>query len=153
MNDYVPKPFRTSQLISAIAKAAGREIRVTEKIIPGKQNEISTAQRVTDLGYLEKFCEGDKMRMKKYIDMFLASAPYLTDALTTAMNNNDNQEIASQMHGYKTNLTMMGMKETKDLASEIEMQSRNLTNPDPLKMKLQKMLQQIEMAASELKNY
>lgn len=32
MNDYVPKPFRTSELIAAIAKAAGREIKFTSKM-------------------------------------------------------------------------------------------------------------------------
>ena len=45
MNDYVPKPFKVSQLISVIAKANGREIRFVEKSILEIENETVNKPR------------------------------------------------------------------------------------------------------------
>src|SRR5690606_23108062 len=71
MNDYVPKPFKASQLFSTIAKVTGRTMKYIEK----PENEIEKVEKTvtsattqyTDLSYLEKFCEGDKAKMQKYI--------------------------------------------------------------------------------------
>ena len=65
--------------------------------------------------------------MQKYIDMFLASAPSLIENLKASLNNNDCHEIASQAHGHKAKLIMMGMNEAKELAAKIEMQCRQET--------------------------
>jgi signal transduction histidine kinase/DNA-binding NarL/FixJ family response regulator len=150
MNDYIPKPFKASQLISVIAKVTQREIRFSVKSIPGVKNETEN-DKVTDLGYLKEFCEGDKERMQKYIVMFLASAPYIIDYINIALNNKDYPEIVSQMHGNKTKLVMMGMNKTKDLAAEIEMRCREGKSPDDLKEKVLTFVKQIQKAVTELK--
>jgi signal transduction histidine kinase/DNA-binding NarL/FixJ family response regulator len=150
MNDYIPKPFRASQLISVIAKVMQREIRFSEKSIPGTRNKTEN-DKVTDLGYLKEFCEGDKERMQKYIGMFLASAPYIIDYINIALNNKDYTEIAGQMHGNKTKLIMMGMNKAKDLAAEIEMQCKEGINSDILEEKILTFIKQIEKAVTELK--
>ena len=67
--------------------------------------------------------------MQKYITMFTASAPILIKKLTTALLNNDFEEIANQVHGYKTKWIMMGMNDARDLALKIEMECRKET-PD-----------------------
>ena len=151
MNDYVPKPFKASQLISVLAKATGRETRFSEKkISEHKISDKENKSRVTDLAYLEKFCEGDRKRMQKYIDMFLASAPYFIDSINIALNNGDWFEIASQVHGNKTKLIMMGMNEAIDLGAEIEKQCREGNNLYDVELKLNKLLQQIGNAVNEL---
>jgi hypothetical protein len=150
MNDYIPKPFKASQLISVIARVAQREIRFSEKSIPVMKNEIEN-DKVTNLGYLKEFCEGDKIRMQKYIDMFLASAPYIIDYINIALNNKDYPEIAGQVHGNKTKLIMMGMNEAKDLAAKIEVQCREGINPNDLEEKVLTFIKQIEKAVTELK--
>jgi len=151
MNDYIPKPFKTSQLISVIAKATGREIRFSEKKVSERMNEKENTPRVTDLDYLDKFCEGDKERMKKYIDIFLASAPNFLDSINVALNNKDWLEIANQVHGNKTKLMMMGMNGAIYLGAEIENQCREENNIDSVTLKLQKLVQDIETAITELK--
>ena len=67
--------------------------------------------------------------MQKYINMFTASAPILIKKLTTALLNIDFEEIANQVHGYKTKWIMMGMNDARDHALKIEMACRKET-PD-----------------------
>ncbi len=125
MDDYIPKPFKTAQLISAIAKAAGREIRFAEDGKAAVKNKkFNGTSAVTDLSYLETFCEGDKVRMQKYISMFLDTAPALIKEINSALAKRDYEEIASQIHGYKTKWIMMGMHEAKELAIKIEKECR-----------------------------
>jgi hypothetical protein len=159
MIDYVPKPFKTFQLISAIAKATGREspsksprtgdLPVRKATLPptGGAGE----GLVTNLTYLEKFCEGDKERMQKYINMFTNAAPALIEKVNTALLKNDFEEIANQIHGYKMKLIMMGMNETKDLAHKIEIQCREELVNGETKENISNLLSRIEVAISELK--
>ncbi len=122
MNDYVPKPFKTSQLVSALAQATGRKIiyqsKKSEPSVTPKKMQFSVT---TDLAYLEKFCEGDPVKMQKYIQMFLDAAPLLNSKIMEALATEDYITIANQVHGFKTKLTMMGMAESKDLGNKIEL--------------------------------
>ena len=152
MNDYVPKPFNTSHLISAIAKAAGREIRFSVSEIPPVSSIETSISSVTDLTYLEKFCEGDKIRMQKYIDMFLNSTPGFINKILIASDTVNLKEIATQMHGYKTKFLMMGMKDAKDLAAETELQCEQGNTPDLVILNVRKIIQQVETASRELKS-
>ena len=150
MDDYVPKPFNASHLISAIAKATGREIRRSgAKVSPGK-SESAVSSRVTDLTYLDNFCEGDHQRMQKYIDLFLASAPGFINTIQVAASAGDLREIASQMHAYKTKFMMMGMKVAQELASEIELSCIQGNNTDSLQARLAKLAEAVETAVMEL---
>ena len=155
MNDYVPKPFKTSQLISAIASAAGRKIEAKHKNKAGnKESSISNSQSsIINLSYLEKFCEGDKIRMKKYIGMFLDAAPGLIEKINAALSKNDFEEIASQVHAYKTKWIMMGMKEAKDLALKIEKLCRETPVNGFVKQNVSVLTGQIKEAVNELKKY
>jgi len=151
MDSYIPKPFKASQLIIGIAKVLNIELKT------GQKGELNSVQKsvlkpgVTDLEYLTRFCEGDKVRIGKYIGMFLASAPSFLDKLNIAVTNGNLLEIADQLHGYKTKFIMMGMKEAKDLAAEIEMKCRQENTLDSVNLMLLKLIQQVEAAVSELK--
>ncbi len=150
MTDYVPKPFATDQLIAALAKATGREIKYLAK----KENQIKLQpgyhSPVTNLSYLEKFCQGDKKQMQKYISMFTSTAPDLIKKITAALSNNDFEEIASQVHGYKTKWIMMGMNESKELAFIIERQCSEEKPGTIVKENLLLLIEQIKKATSEL---
>ncbi|MEO5572466.1 MAG: Hpt domain-containing protein, partial [Bacteroidia bacterium] len=152
MNDYVPKPFKTFQLISAIAKATGRELSFTEKKRSNElKYEIGNNSSITNLSYLEKFCEGDKERMQKYINMFLDTSPSLIEKVNHELKKNDFEEIASQIHAYKTKWIMMGMNESKDLALKIDKQCREELVNVEVKGNISILLDQIQRAISELK--
>lgn len=135
MNDYVPKPFKVHQLISAIARLTGKEI----KYLAGesRQDKMGKAQSSTlpplhagshasivNLNYLEEFCEGDKIRMQKYINIFLDSAPVLIGKLQAGLKEENFEQLANQVHGFKTKWIMMGMQEASEIALKIELNCR-----------------------------
>ncbi len=153
MNDYVPKPFIVSQLVTAIAKATNREIKFTEKKSGNEHTGDAINTRITDLSYLRKFCEEDETRMKKYIDIFISTAPIVIEKIQLALANNELIEIANQLHGFKTKMIMMGMNESKDLAMEIEMECRkeNLAHNSLENIKI--LIKQINSSLIELKKF
>jgi signal transduction histidine kinase/CheY-like chemotaxis protein len=151
MNGYIPKPFRASQLIIGIAQVLNIALRTEKKVETKGVPSLIPSSGVTDLDYLTKFCEGDQVRMKKYVEMFLASVPSLLEKIKVATENSDHVEIASQLHGFKTKLLMMGMKEAKELAAEIEIRCRQGDSMDSVTLMLQKIVQQVEAATKELK--
>jgi signal transduction histidine kinase/CheY-like chemotaxis protein len=152
MDGYIPKPFRASQLIIGIAQVLNIPIRAEKKSEPKSIHVPVISSGVTNLDYLTKFCEGDRARMKKYIDMFLASTPTLIEKIKIAMQNNDHAEVAGQMHGYKTKFMMMGMTAAQELASEIEIRCLHGSSTDSISSMLQNLIQQVETAVTELAN-
>ncbi len=143
MNDYVPKPFKASQLIHAIASVTGRSKSAQPpnppkgELLPGAErrgspysesegsaDKISNLKLKTsnsiDLTYLRNFCDGDEARMKKYILMFLESIPPFTKKLEQAVTADDFAEIAKQVHAMKPKFVMMGMKEAYTLSIQVE---------------------------------
>jgi HPt (histidine-containing phosphotransfer) domain-containing protein len=90
--------------------------------------------------------------MQKYLDIFLKSTPVLIGKLNNALLRNDLVEIASQVHGYKTEMIMMGMNDAKELAVTIEVQCGDGNNTGQLKDNVVKLVQQIETAIIELQS-
>ena len=153
MNDYVPKPFRISQLFAALAKATGREFttaRFTTSSAELAGKVDAPKNMITDLAYLRSFCAGDKTRMQKYITLFVNAAPDRIAKLRLANSKNDFEEIASQVHGYKTSLMMMGMHESKDLASHIERQCRAPMRESSIQGNVTKLIIHLQDATEEL---
>jgi HPt (histidine-containing phosphotransfer) domain-containing protein len=107
----------------------------------------------TDLTYLAKFCEGNKEKMQKYIDLFLKSMPVVTEKITTALSSNDFIEIANQVHSCKTKFTMMGMNQAYQLSQTIENECRNGNINGELKEDISTLLRIIPQAETELKNH
>ncbi|MEP7263225.1 MAG: ATP-binding protein [Bacteroidota bacterium] len=150
MNDYVPKPFKTSQLITSIANATGREIKFVPNINKQIKYEKENHSSVSNLSYLEKFCNGDQKQMQKYIGMFTSTATDLIEKITAALSRNDFEEIANLVHGYKTKWIMMGMNESKELAILIERQCREKMPEKNIKDDVLKLIEQIVSAKAEL---
>lgn len=132
MNDYIPKPFKPEQLFTTIAKLTGRDLKYCN---PGETiTRQPIAQNEVSLSYLEEFCQGNKEKMMKYIHIFLDSVPILIDKLESALKIDDLEEIATQVHGFKTKFVMMDMNETKERAMKLELDCRSDT-PDLLHIK------------------
>ncbi len=153
MDSYIPKPFKTQQLISGIAQVLGIKLRVkreeTPKEIPANKND-NKGSIITNMTYLNEFCDGDKEKIKKYIRMFTSSAPGLIERINKAVEENNFEEIANQVHGFKTKWIMMGMSDTKDLAMELERLCREEPENEIIEEKRSKLINQIEIAIVEL---
>ena len=151
MNSYIPKPFKAHQLITEIAEVLNIPLKTKKEV----QEKIDSPKSygVTDLTYLNNFCEGDKERMKKYIQMFLSSAPSLIEKINTAKAKNDFEEIANQIHGFKTKWIMMGMNETKDTAILLEQLCREKSDEKLISEKMSNLIDDIEKAQIELSEF
>ncbi len=150
MNSYIPKPFSSQQLITGIAQVLNIGIRVKNENKGSSHSEHS--MKVTDLTYLEKFCEGDLTRMKKYILMFTSSVPAFIEKLNLALSAGDFIEIASQVHGFKTRWIMMGMTDTKDLAQYLEQLCREGSDEGLIRSNLDLLIKEVGIALIELEN-
>lgn len=124
MDDYVPKPFKRSQLFTTIATLSNRKIKFVRETVSKANAGPAMAFGHIDLSYLRNFCNGDEAKMQKYMRIFLESIPAWIDNLKTAESENSFQEIASLVHGFKTKLLMMGMDEARTVATELEMECR-----------------------------
>ncbi|NQU32206.1 MAG: response regulator, partial [Bacteroidetes bacterium] len=149
MNSYIPKPFSKSQLITGIAQALKIDLKVIKEM-KSKKEKIQ-ASGITDLTYLNNFCEGDETRMKKYIGMFTSTAPALIEKLNVALKSKDYEEIATQIHAFKTKWIMMGMKETKDLAIKLEYLCRDKSDSKSIIESTVLLISKVQLALIEMK--
>ncbi len=154
MTDYVPKPFKPSQLISAIAKAKNISLKFDTPAIRKSGTHTVDKYEATDLTYLHEFCDGNPVMMQKYITMFLESAPEFKQKIKSALSENNFAEVATQVHGFKTKWIMMGMHQAKDLAFRLEDHCRK-ENPheEQIIKGLSELNELIEKAISELSKY
>ena len=118
MSTYVPKPFKTWQLIDAIAEVTGRKnSSPIDEALPGTQQ---APRQVTDLTYLRDFCEQEEDRIKKYISIYINALPAFEENVKNALHANNTEEIASLMHLFRPRWMMMGMNQSADLGRRIE---------------------------------
>jgi signal transduction histidine kinase/DNA-binding response OmpR family regulator len=174
MNAYVPKPFKPWQLVNTIAEATGREhlkgngkapastekrtskeatkkeLSASEPIIIDRSDEDNYVyvEKITDLEYLRKFCDGDEKKMNKYIKVYLNALPVFYKNIDTAVENKDFVEVALHVHSFKPKFMMMGMKQTNELGIKIDhlCKSKNDKAFDHLK----NLLEEVKKSAVEL---
>ncbi|MEI6455744.1 MAG: ATP-binding protein, partial [bacterium] len=150
MNSYIPKPFHASQLIRGIAEVLDIKIRTLEGTGEAEEKVSSDLETVTDMTYLYSFCEGDRKKMQKYITMFLQSAPPLLARVNEVLAAGDFEEVANQLHGFKTKFIMMGMKRTGTLSVNLEQQCRGGSPSQTIASDIRGLLADIRRAVSEL---
>ncbi len=78
----------------------------------------------TDLGYLERFCKGDRARMEKYIRMYLEASPGLFAQLRERQAGGDAEALAISAHSLRPQVNYMGAQRLFDLLTSIEQQAR-----------------------------
>jgi CheY-like chemotaxis protein/HPt (histidine-containing phosphotransfer) domain-containing protein/anti-sigma regulatory factor (Ser/Thr protein kinase) len=128
MNSFVPKPFSNDELLGAIAQFYHNDKGTSKKTEPVKtQTEEGNSKKsaagsgqVTDLGFLAEFTEGDKGRMRKYVELYLKLLPDNLKKLEAALAMNDGEALVSVMHAMRPHLNYMGMKSSANLAADVE---------------------------------
>lgn len=129
MNDFIPKPFSTNELLSSISKfynnpnASKKDVEIIETEQEEKKEESEEneqGEKVSNLDFLQKFTSGDKARMIKYIGLYLKLVPDNLSKIESAMENEDHQALVKVCHAMRPHLNYMGMNKAAELASEIE---------------------------------
>ena len=154
MNSYVAKPFKAWQLIGAIAELTGREKKYLSKDSENKEKNINLAVEntavITNLEYLQKFCENDRDKMKRYIGMYVNSVPGFVEKIQIGLKNKDRQEIATQVHAFKSKMMMMGMRNTNSLAVKLELLCAEKVDDSRIEEDTKLLLEQINISVTEL---
>ncbi len=157
MNTYVPKPFKIWQLIAAIADLTGREgyaASDAENESPIATPDIQVPNAgVTDLTGLFKFCEGERDRVKKYIDIYLRAVQPFRNNILEAQKNKNIDDIATLVHTFKPKWMMMGMQNSTDIARKIEALCEEGDDEIAIYANLEKLLSQNEESVTELKSF
>jgi signal transduction histidine kinase/CheY-like chemotaxis protein/HPt (histidine-containing phosphotransfer) domain-containing protein len=134
MNDHIPKPFQKEELIQKILKHIDHQA-----IISRSENTVEVAvatsavtenlvedghpiqlQAVTNIRFLQSFAGEDIEKQKKYIRLFLGSAPTLVKQLQDAVEANDYSGIRNAAHTLKTQFNYMGIREEQSHVQELE---------------------------------
>ena len=73
-----------------------------------------------DLSFLEKITGGDTLKIKKYISMYLSTAPEIYERMNKNVDQENWSDLALNVHFIKPQTGFMGIKSLKHLLIEIE---------------------------------
>ncbi len=79
---------------------------------------------LTDLGYLERFCKGDRSRMEKYIRMYIDASPRLFADLGAKAAAGDANGLAIAAHSLRPQVNYMGAHHLFETLTTIEQKAR-----------------------------
>lgn len=77
-----------------------------------------------DLGYLERFCKGDRSRMEKYIRMYIDASPGLFADLAVKATAGDADGLALAAHSLRPQVNYMGAQHLLEALTMIEQKAR-----------------------------
>jgi signal transduction histidine kinase/CheY-like chemotaxis protein len=159
MNGFVPKPFTRDELMGSIVKFY-QNPNPSEKKISPKSNTITEEStihhdtklnnHVTDLAFLAEFAEGNKDRMKKYIQLYLKLLPDNILKITAANEAANHPELVKVIHAMRPHLKYMGMENASQIAALIEQNIREVTNLEQIEEMANKILHDCKQSKLEL---
>jgi HPt (histidine-containing phosphotransfer) domain-containing protein len=78
-----------------------------------------------DLSFLEKFTKGNTSKMKRYITMYLSTAPDIFERMNKNITQENWSDLAINAHSIKPQTDFMGIKSLKNILIEIENAVKN----------------------------
>ncbi len=75
---------------------------------------------MVDLSFLETFTKGNKIKLKRYISMYLKVAPEILDRMGENIENQNWSDLAINAHSLKPQTEYMGIPALKEVLIEIE---------------------------------
>lgn len=167
MNGHIPKPFHKEELVRTIlshlhphivlarqSSALNTSPLVTEVQPAADANKINTHQpRYINPSFLISFAGNDIARQKKYIQIFLQSAPGLLSQIQQGLSDGHAETVKIAAHSLKTQLNYMGVKEEDSHVFQLE----QLANQHPDWTQIKQLVQQLQVtctaAFAELQQY
>lgn len=102
MDDYIAKPIRVSELVSALTRAPSRVPRFDSAV-------LTTLQEQTDPSFVRELAA-----------TFIATTPLLFDEMRNAAANSNDEEFRRGAHSLKSNAATFGALALANLAAGIE---------------------------------
>ena len=147
MNDYVAKPIRAEELVSALKRA---------KPLAGGENSPAALGYVSlDDDALQNLrgLGGDEF-LGEVIDAFLADAPALMATLRSSLDARQTEELRRAAHTLKSNGATLGAEQFADLCRTLEQQAKEgeLEGGAGLVERIEQEYQPLENALSALRS-
>ncbi len=135
MDDYLTKPFKTSQLFIAVERGL-------ETASVGESN----GAQVLNWEALMERIDGDRDLVRQLVTVFHAETPPLVQAIRTAVERADSASIGRAAHRLRGTLTTLGAEAASEPALRLEVLSRerNLTLAPEILTELQTELDRLE---------
>jgi PAS domain S-box-containing protein len=113
MNDCISKPFTPEDLFKAIKRLV--EVK-KEKGVEKKEDEHPSF----DLSYLKSVSNNDESFVKEMIETYLETMPGSIEEVRSFSRQRDWENLSRAAHKLKPSITLLGIHQAKELASEIE---------------------------------
>ena len=160
MVDYIPKPFKRDQLLSTLLKYYANENKAKTDSDPKerarnieKLPSSKNLNTITDLEFLNEFCEGDPVRIQKYIDMYLDVTPQNIEKLNALFRQREMDKLSKCLHQMLPHFQFMGMTQTWELSKTLEQLSKSNPSSPDLKLGLNKLISFCKGSYKELSNH
>lgn len=151
MNGFIPKPFKSFELIAAIYYALHRQTQPAV-VEPAKKLETLPAngQRI-QRAYLEEYAEGDQVRIQRFIELFLTKTPGGIQKLRDALQDQDYPTLRITAHSLKPPFRSVGLLEGIEMLDRIESDATEKKNMNQIPACIDQLAALFEEAAGELK--
>jgi HPt (histidine-containing phosphotransfer) domain-containing protein len=106
-----------------------------------------------DLSFLKKFTEGDKDKMKFYIELYLKTAPRLFRGMEDAFDSMNYDDLYSKAHSLKPQAFYVGLVGLSECLGEIETAAKEYRERDILKELVKKANDYNKRGTAELEAY
>jgi HPt (histidine-containing phosphotransfer) domain-containing protein len=110
-------------------------------------------EKITNLAFLEKFSGGDKVRIKKYVDMYLKSAVEQITVVEESAAQQNWTQLKTAAHTLKSQVAYMGMTGAQDLLKSLEEHAMNQSELDQVPAKVTQVKSMISQSETELRNF
>ena len=81
---------------------------------------MTSENTYVDLSYLEEFTRGDKQKLRRYLDMYLKTAPQVIDEFSGLLSQQNYDDLKLKAHSIKPQAQYLGIAALKDVLVEIE---------------------------------
>ncbi|HET6991879.1 MAG TPA: Hpt domain-containing protein [Bacteroidia bacterium] len=112
---------------------------------------INADESLINLDFLKNFTGNDSARMRKYINMFLGSAPAEAENIRKALAEQNWEALRASAHSLRPQMTYMGMKSGENLLRQIEDQVQGKIYPGEISAMVEQFNSLFIAASKELK--
>jgi HPt (histidine-containing phosphotransfer) domain-containing protein len=103
-----------------------------------------------NLAFLKNFTANDPLKIKKYVGMFLASAPQSIQNMQSQVAAEDWKSLRTTAHSLKSQVKYMGISIAEELAVFIEKSAAEGTDLNQLPAKISELESITSIASAEL---
>ncbi len=138
VNEYVIKPYTPEDLYSTILKyvdASGKKATTGKKKNKRAEKEKTTDKNKRagiDLGFLEKYTDGDEKILRQLIEIFLREVPDTIKKLEQFIKEANWKEVHAAAHKVKSSFAIFELFDLRKIALEMEECSSELIHVEKI---------------------